>query len=310
VAGAAAGNGVTLIAYLGEMAALATAVLWSFTAILFSHSGRLIGSDVVNRSRLLFAFGFLLLAHHLAYGRPFPIDAEPFRWGWLGVSSFLGLVVGDGALFHAYVLVGPRLAMLMMSSAPIISVILAWLAFGETVSLWELAGIGLTVGGIAWVVTEKQRRTVVEHKQYSRGLIFGLIAAVGQATNLVTAKFGLVGDFSSLSATIIRIVVAILFTWALASWQGQVRHTVRQWRNRRILAMLLAGTIVGPFLGIWFSLTAVQLTRVGIAATLMALPPIILIPLGYLIYRERVSRRAVLGTVLAFSGVALIFLPG
>lgn len=297
-----------MTAYLGELAALATALLWSFTAILFSHSGRLVGADVVNRSRLLFAFVFLLVTHHLLNGSPYPTDAESFRWGWLGLSSVLGLVVGDGALFRAYVLVGPRLSMLMMSSAPIISVIMAWLLLGETVSAWELAGILLTLGGIAWVVTEKQKRTVVEHKQYSRGLLFGLIAAVGQAANLITAKFGLVGDYSTLSATLIRILVAVLITWALAGWQGRVGDTVRHWRNRHILAILLAGTLVGPFLGIWFSLTAVQLTRVGIAATLMALPPVILIPLGYLIYRERVSWRAVVGTILAIAGVALIFL--
>jgi drug/metabolite transporter (DMT)-like permease len=298
-----------LTTYPGEMAALATALLWSFTAILFSHSGRIVGSDVVNRSRLLFAFGFLLVAHHLLYGSPFPTGAEPFRWGWLGLSSVLGLVVGDGALFQAYVLVGPRLAMLMMSSAPIISVVLAWALLGETVSLWEFGGIMLTLAGIAWVVTEKKKRTVVEYKQYSRGLLFGFIAALGQATNLIAAKFGLAGDFPTLSATLIRIVVAILFTWALAGWQGRLTHTVRQWQNLRILTILLAGTIVGPFLGIWFSLTAIQLTRVGIAATLMALPPVILIPLGYLIYRERVSWRAVMGTAVAFGGVALIFLP-
>jgi drug/metabolite transporter (DMT)-like permease len=55
---------------------------------------------------------------------------------------------------------------------------------------------------------------------------------------------------------------------------------------------------------------AIQLTRVGIAATLMALPPVILIPLGYLIYRERVSRRGIIGTLIAFVGVAIIFLIG
>jgi drug/metabolite transporter (DMT)-like permease len=297
-----------LTAYLGEMAALATALLWSFTAILFSKSGRMVGADVVNRSRLLFAFVFLLVTHHLLYGTPFPTATEPFRWGWLGLSSVLGLVVGDGALFQAYVLVGPRLSMLMLSSAPIISMGLAWLFLGETVSAWEFSGIMLTLGGIAWVVTEKTQRTVVEHKQYSRGLLFGFIAAIGQAANLITAKFGLIGDYPALSATLIRILVAILFTWALAGWQGRVAHTVRQWQNRRVLILLLAGTVVGPFLGIWFSLTAVQATRVGIAATLMALPPVILIPLGYLIYRERVSWRAVVGTVMAFAGVVLIFL--
>jgi drug/metabolite transporter (DMT)-like permease len=296
--------------YFGELAALGTALCWSFTAIFFSHSGRLVGSAVVNRSRLLFAFGLLLITHFAVLGSLFPWDAEPFRWGWLALSSLLGLVIGDAALFQAYVLVGPRLSMLMMSLAPILSTVLAWLFLGEFVTSWEFAAILLTIGGIGWVVTEKQQRTIVEHKQYRRGLLFGLVGAVGQAANLVTAKFGLVGDFSTLSATLIRILVALVVTWAIAAWHQEAVHTVRQWRVGRVLPYLLAGTVVGPFLGIWLSLAAIQWTRVGIAATLMALPPVILIPLGYLLYRERVSARGIAGTIVAFVGVALLLLPG
>ncbi|MCA9901111.1 MAG: EamA family transporter, partial [Anaerolineales bacterium] len=84
--------------YAGELAALGTAVCWSATAIFFSYSGRLIGSDVVNRSRLLFAFLFLSLSHLALEGSFFPAQVEGFRWFWLAISSILGLVVGDTML--------------------------------------------------------------------------------------------------------------------------------------------------------------------------------------------------------------------
>jgi drug/metabolite transporter (DMT)-like permease len=199
--------------------------------------------------------------------------------------------------------------MLMMSSVPIISTLLAWIFLGETVGPYELAGIGLTVSGVGWVVTEKQPgKTVVEHKQYSRGLFFGFLGAVGQASNLVAAKFGLVGDYPTISASWIRIFIAILVLWGLAGLRGEVRPTIAQWRNGKAFPAILAGTFVGPFLGIWLSLAAIQLTRVGIASTLMALPPVLLIPIGYFLYKERVSFRGMVGTVVALAGVALIFL--
>ena len=110
----------------GEIAALATAVCWSFTAIFFSISGQRIGSDVVNRSRLLFAFIFLLIAHRLLEGVFFPQGVETFRWGWLALSSVLGLVLGDAFLFRAFVEIGPRLSMLMMATVPIISALFGW----------------------------------------------------------------------------------------------------------------------------------------------------------------------------------------
>lgn len=293
----------------GQIAALGTAVCWSFTAVFFSHSGRLIGSDVVNRSRLLFAFTFLVLTHRLLEGSFFPWDAEPFRWFWFAVSSILGLVLGDTFLFRAYVLIGPRLSMLLMSTVPIFSTLFGWVLFGEVITAPELAGVFLTVAGVGWVVTEKRPgQTVVQNKEYRTGIFFGLLGALGQVANLVTARYGLVGNYASVSATLIRIVVALVVLWSIAALRGQVRYTLQRWRNREAFLTLVGGAFVGPFLGIWLSLIAIQNARLGIASTLMALPPILLIPIEYVIYRRRISARGVAGTVAALLGVAFIFL--
>ncbi len=295
---------------LGQLAALGTAICWSFTAIFFSYSGRLVGSSVVNRSRLLFALFFIAATHLTLQGTIFPFGTEPFRWGWLALSSVLGLVIGDTFLFQAFVLVGARLSTLMMASVPLITTFMAWIFLGETMSTSELAGIALTVTGIAWVVTERRTgESEVPEKKYLLGLSFALIGALGQSANLITAKFALGDNYPALSALAIRTLVAIVILWSVAAFQGQFRHTIHQWRNRNAFSAIIGGTIVGPFLGIWLSLVAVQLAPVGLAATLMALPPIMLIPIGRVLYGERVSKRGIVGTVVAICGVAIIFLP-
>lgn len=293
--------------YWGEIAALATAVCWSFTAMFFSYSGRLIGSDVVNRSRLLFALLFLSTSHFFLQGSFFPTQVEPFRWGWLALSSVLGLVLGDTFLFHAYVLIGPRLSMLMMATVPIYSTLFGWLLFAEQVSGQEMAGIVLAVAGVGYVVTEKQGRTAVENKQYRRGLLMALLGALGQVANLITARYGLVGDFPTLSATLIRIAVAAALLWLIAALRGQIGHSLRQWRKHRAVTAMASGAFFGPFLGIWLSLVAISQARLGIASTLMALPPVLLIPLEFLVYKRRVSVRGMVGTAVAILGVALLF---
>ncbi len=296
--------------FTGEIAALATAVCWSLTAMFFSYSGRIAGSAVVNRSRLLFAFLFLAVAHLVLQGAVFPFGAEPFRWFWLAISSILGLVLGDAFLFKAYVLIGPRLSMLLMSTVPIIGAIFGWLLFGETFSPLETAAVLLTVSGVAWVVTEKQQGlTAVQRKNYKLGLFFGLLGAFGQVANLVTARYGLVGDFPAISATLIRILTAIVIMWGIAILRRQAGRTFRQWRSRKVFPAMAAGAFFGPFLGIWLSLVAIQFTRLGIAATLMALPPILLIPVEFFVYKKPVSPRGIAGTIVAFIGVSLIFLP-
>lgn len=294
--------------FFGELAALGTAVCWSGTALFFSYSSRRIGSDVVNRSRLLFALLFLSLTHWLLQGQPFPTHVETWRWGWFAISSLLGLVIGDAFLFRAYVLIGPRMSMLVMTTVPIFSVLFDWLLFHQKIGGWQLAGISLAMAGVAWVVSEKRaEQTASETKQFRQGLLYGLAGALGQVANLVTAKYGLAGGFPTISATWIRILIAAAVLWGLTAVQGELRASFRQWQNREAFPALVAGSVAGPFLGIWLSLTAVQYAPLGIASTLMALPPVLLIPLEYLIERKPVTTRSIVGTVLAFLGVALLF---
>lgn len=295
--------------YWGEMAAIGTAICWSFTAIFFSYSGRRIGANVVSRSRLLFALPFIMITHLAIQKTIFPFQTEPFRWGWLSLSSILGLVLGDTFLFYAYVWVGPRLSLLVMSFVPVVTSLAGWLLFQEQLSDLEMTGIGLTVLGVIVVVTENgSGRDKSQKQQYLLGLLAALAGAIGQATNLITARYGLVDNFPAISATAIRLLIAALILWSFTTLSGQLRATFDKWQDRKALITLIAGAIFGPFLGIWLSLAAIQHTRVGIASTLMALPPIILLPLSHFAYGEQITHRAIFGTLLAFAGVACLFL--
>jgi drug/metabolite transporter (DMT)-like permease len=68
------------------------------------------------------------------------------------------------------------------------------------------------------------------------------------------------------------------------------------------------GAIFGPFLGVSFSLLAVQQTATGIASTIMSIVPVLIIPPAVLVLHERVSARALIGAIAAVAGVALLFL--
>lgn len=298
--------------FLGELAALATSVCWSFTSTFFTLAGRMVGPVVVNRVRLLLALLFLTLSHWL-FGIPLPFGVEAWRWGWLALSGILGLVLGDAFLFQAFVWIGPRLSMLLMSLAPVIATVLAWIFLDEKLSALQLAGIVLTVAGIAWVVARQpgDAATRPHGRTYKLGILCGLGAATGQALGLITAKIGLAGDFPALSGTLMRMLAATAVLWGVTLLLGQARITVQRLRQQPgALRFLLAGAFFGPFIGVTLSLFAVQQTEVGIASTLMALPPIFLIPISRLVFHEQVGRRAVMGTVAAVAGVAMLALGG
>jgi drug/metabolite transporter (DMT)-like permease len=131
---------------------------------------------------------------------------------------------------------------------------------------------------------------------------------MGQALGLILSKKGLSGDYSALSGNIIRVFTATTILWLVTLIRGRVPFTIRTLHDRKGSTALVAGAFCGPFLGVWLSLIAVQSTYVGIASTLMALPPIFLIPLSHWVFKEEITLGAILGTIIAVLGVALIFL--
>lgn len=274
-------------------------------------AGEQFGSAIANRIRLALAVILLVVIHWLLLGTPLPLGAEWERWFWLGLSGIAGLALGDAFLFQSYIWIGPRLGMLLMSMAPVVSALLAWLFLAETLSFGQISGIVLTVGGIAWVVLEKgsPANGQVRNPRYGWGILFGLGAATGQALGLVLAKKGLGGDFPALSGNLIRMLAAGLAIWSLTLVQNQAGLTIQRLKGqRRALLYVLAGTIFGPVVGVWLSLTGVKLAHVGIASTLMALPPIFMLPLTYFMFNDRFGWQAILGTVVAMCGVALLFM--
>ena len=298
---------------MGSIAAILTSICWSWSSIFFSSAGYVVGSKVVNRTRLLFAVSFLVITHTIIAGTPIPLDVEGYRWLWLGLSAIFGLVLGDAMLFQAYVLIGPRLSMLVMASVPAISAIFAWIFLRETLGIYQIFGILLTSAGIMLVVLDrntKQRSSIPgKNKNQIVGLLLSLGGAFGQAIGMIFAKKGLDGDFSALTGVLIRMLVAAATIWLITLMTKEVRSNFELLKqNPKSILSILGGAFVGPFLGVWLSLIAVQTTKVGITSTLIALTPIFHLPIAHFYLHETINLRAILGTVIAMAGVAIIFL--
>jgi drug/metabolite transporter (DMT)-like permease len=117
------------------------------------------------------------------------------------------------------------------------------------------------------------------------------------------------GDFPALSANLIRLLAAAAVIWLIAIVNRQLFSSFRTLRaNPRALLSLTNGTILGPVLGVWLTLVAVQNVNIGVASTLSSLMPIFLIPISYFMFGERVTKQAVFGTLVAVAGMVILFL--
>jgi drug/metabolite transporter (DMT)-like permease len=297
------------MAYIGEIAALFTSFCWSISAVGFSKSTQQVGSQVTNRVRVFLAMLVLILINTVLYREPIPLHAGASRWAWLAVSGIIGLSLGDAFLFQAYREIGPRLGLLLLSLAPVFGATIAWVFFGESLTLVQIAGIVVTLGGISWVIMTRPKEGDENARQVTgRGVLFGTLGALGQATGLVFSKQGMTGGFSPFAGTLIRMIAAVAALWVVALFQRQAVSTVRTIRrDPAALRWVAFGALFGPVIGVSSSLLAVQYTEIGVASTLMALPPIFMLPISYFLFKERFGWQTVAGTLVAMAGVALLF---
>ncbi len=293
---------------LGELAALATAFLWVGSAMSFESAGKRIGSLTVNLIRLWIGFALLTLFCTFFCGHALPLNLDAHAWGWLALSGVAGFLIGDLSLFRAFILIGSRLSMLVMCLVPPISAIAGWILLDEQLTGKDLLGMAITISGVAWVVFErKPAGQTMDRKTLTLGLLLAFAGATGQAIGLVFSKVGM-GQNNPFAATQIRIIAGIIgFTvlFTVIGWWPRVWAALK---DRPAMTRTGAGAFFGPFLGVSMSLTAVKYTEAGIAATIMSIVPILMIPPAILIFKENVSLRAVIGSFVAVGGVALLFL--
>ena len=272
-----------------------TAVFWTVTALAFEAASRRIGSMIVNLLRLLIGFAFLTIFVWFYRGILLPVDASPHAWFYLILSGLVGFVFGDLCLFQAFVVVGARISMLLMAMAPPMTALIGWFVLGETLSWKSALGMMLTITGIALVVLK--RHTAEESNGGFRkvkfnypvwGILLGLGGALGQASGLILSKVGMRG-LDTFAATQIRVIAGIAGFSILFFIMRLWKDAFMALSNRKPMLQLTLGAFFGPFLGVSFSLIAIKYADAGIAATIMALVPVLIIPPSMIIYKEKVT---------------------
>ena len=294
--------------HAGELAALATACCWMASSLAFQGAGRRVGSLPVNLIRLVMALVPLGAYTWVTRGSVLPMDASPRAWVWLSLSGLVGFAVGDLCLFRAFVLVGARISMLIMTLVPLFTTIFGFLVMGEVLTVQQWAGMALTIAGVSSVVSERRRDPEGRLERLPPGgILLALGGAVGQALGLVLAKYGM-GSYNAFASTQIRVLAGIVGFAVVFTATGRWPRVRAALADRRAMTGTAVGAFFGPFIGVSLSLLAVQYTEAGVAATLMALTPVLIIPVSVVIYREHIAWQAAVGAAVAVCGSALLFL--
>lgn len=294
--------------HIGEFAALAVAMFWTITALSFESASNKVGSLAVNLIRLIFGLIFLSAFSYFRRGLPLPTDASAHQWFWLSFSGLIGFVLGDLFLFKSFTIIGSRLAMLIMTLVPPITALFGFLFLSEKLSWFNLLGMLVTFGGIFMTIFSKEN-----HEEKLRlnlplkGFLFALGGAFGQALGLVLSKKGM-GTYDPFAATQIRIITGIIGFSAIVILLNRKEQVQKAFTNFHGMVGITIGSFFGPFLGVSFSLLSIQYTKTGIASTIMALVPVIIIAPSVLVFKQKVTLKEIIGAIISVIGVALFFI--
>jgi drug/metabolite transporter (DMT)-like permease len=301
--------------HIGEIAALATSVFWTFTALAFEHAARRVGSLALNILRLAVALCIFAVLGLVVRGEAVPLGAGGSAWFWLTLSGLVGFVFGDIFLFQAYIDIGARTTQLIFASAPLLTAVIGFFALGERVAPLGGLGMAMVVAGIALVILDKGSgweaspgaEPRIPAARRLRGALWAFLGAVGQAGGLILSKIGAPAS-DPFAATQIRVIAGLAGFLVLALLWRRLGEPVKALKDRSAMGSLAIGSFFGPFLGVSLGLFAVQRAASGVAATLMGLTPILILVPAVLIKKERVTFKEALGAVVAVAGSAFLFL--
>jgi len=297
-----------LINFAGASAALLGAILWAGTSIIFENISKKISSARLNFYKGSFAL-MLLAVTSLILGERIPT----INWNEisvLAISGVIGIALGDTAYFQAVKKVGARRALTLFTLAPPMSALIALIFLGEQLSLMTWIGIMITVCGVIWVVTEESgdEKIQIKKEDLLPGILFGALAALGQATGVVMTRSVLTQtNLTTLQSTVVRLAPALVALIIIIMIIGRGYEKLeKESIDKKLIGKVVLASIIGAYICLWLQQIAIENLQAGIAQTMLSTSPIFILPMVAL-RGEKISVRAITGAVLAIAGIILIF---
>ena len=293
--------------FQGEIAALSAAGLWAFATLIFGRLGKQLSPLVLNLIKGSMAVGVIVLT--LAIRQQLLVSLPMGSVWLLLISGVVGIGLGDTAYFATVNALGARQALLLEMLAPPMAALMSLVFLQEQLSVMAWLGMALTLVGIVWVVSERSPRTGVSQSKtgLTRGIIFGIVAALGQSIGSVLSRAALADTVvDPLWSSLLRLSAGLICIGGLLLWRVKSQPLGYPAISGRLLGGVAIAAFFGTYLAIWLQQIALKYSPAGIAQSLLATSPIMVLPMA-LVMGERVTFRAFCGAIIALMGVWLLF---
>jgi drug/metabolite transporter (DMT)-like permease len=291
--------------------AVIATLLFAVSATCANRSARLVGGAEANHWRLVLSTLFLgawafTLGSGLE-GKAFPVFL---------VSGMVGIGIGDFGLFQSFPRLGTRLTMLLtLCLTSPIGAVMEWVWMGERLSPAEIGCVALILVGVV-VTLWPDARAPLPRPLLVSGVLFALVAAVGGAFGMVLSRRAyeicrmngemIDGPTAAFQRVLGGLLITALIFGGVRMIQRLNRQTLptveRKWR--RLVPWVAANALAGLTVGVSFMQRALETTPAGIVLAIIATTPIAVIPIARMMEGEKITRRALVGSLVAVLGAA------
>lgn len=185
-------------------------------------------------------------------------------------------------------------------SSTVISVLLAIFLLGETDNLAVklIATVFISVG-IFLMVEKKETEQKQEKRQWA---LFASLSAVFAALTSILAKIGIDGVESNL-ATAVRTCVVLVMAWLIVLIKGKQKQ-VKAVDKKELVFICISGVLTGASWLFYYS--AIKHGKVSVVVPIDKLSIIVSIAFSYIVFKEKLSKKAFLGLVLMVAGTLIM----
>lgn len=303
----------------GFLFAFAATICWAIAAFPLTTASRQLPVNSMNHLRLLLSTVLIILISLL-------VDANGFTaifsgvyikgWLWLGLSGIVALVVGDFFSFRSYAILSPQNGSVLTTLSPTSALLFGILLVDEHINWVGIAGMLITIIGVMSISLGRTQRSAIPdhgHGSVLKGIVFGILAAGCHGGALAFSKKGFIEQTVAghpigwSGATFIRIAAAMLLVFAFSFFSGKTKEVWAHLKDsKQGVRNTIMGSVFNPGMSVALSMITILYIDVAVAQTIFAMVPLFALIIAFVVYKEKITVRSVLGVLASLVGVALL----
>lgn len=284
--------------FIGIIAALSSAASWAFGTVVFEKLGKVIPYAGITFLKGIFSLSLMLFIV-LICGDFKSINLHDSLV--LTASGIIGIAIGDSLFFKSLQDLGAKIQVLYFLLGQIVTMILSFLLLGDVLSISEYVGAIVLLIGIIIVTWGKQE----DHPNKLRGIIGGFLSILCFSISTIMIKYT-DEQIDIISASFYRMLAGTIIMTIIGTTGRRMGAWISPLKDRKILTLFLVNVLVITVGGFILSMYAIKTISVSLASVLSTTEPIFVILFAYLVNKETIKKKEIIGAIISIVGLLFI----